>query len=258
MNINFQSSLVDRQDVLTSDIAARNELLRNLLSATNVNNYLLPELKVVSLTVNQVLYEQGDQIDVVYFPVDCVASGLAIMEDGTTIETSMVGREGMIGVSTILGSGRSRQWVWVTVGGTAIQLEAKFLDKVFVQNEMALKLLLRCYRSLITQVSQRCVCNTRHTILERLCCWLLMIDDRVGGTNLSLTQEMIASRVGARRAGITVAAGMLQDMHGIGYRRGQLHIQDRNVLEHVVCECYNILRNVFPPPQLFRLLAINE
>jgi len=259
MTTNLQSSLSERQEVLTSDIATRNDLLRGLLSATTVNNYLLPELRVVTLTVNQVLYEQGDQIDVVYFPVDCVASGLAIMEDGTTIETSMVGREGMIGISTVLGSGRSRQWVWVTVGGTAIQLDAKFLDKVFVQNETALKLLLRCYRSLITQVSQRCVCNTRHTILERLCCWLLMIDDSVGGTNLSLTQEMIASRVGARRAGITVSAGLLQDMHAIGYRRGKLHIRDRNVLEHAVCECYNILRNEFAPsPQLFRLLAINE
>jgi hypothetical protein len=79
--------------------------------------------------------------------------------------------------------------------------------------------------------------------MERLCCWLLMLHDRVGRDNLSLTQEMIASRVGARRAGITVAAGMLQEMHAIGYRRGQLHIHDREVLERTVCECYNIMRN---------------
>ena len=65
-----------------------------------------------------------------------------------------------------------------------------------------------------------------------------MIHDRVGGANLRLTQEMIASRVGARRAGITVAAGMLQDLHAIEYRRGQLHIQNRDLLEQTVCECY--------------------
>jgi len=82
--------------------------------------------------------------------------------------------------------------------------------------------------------------------MERLCCWLLMIHDRVGGSKLRLTQELIASRVGARRAGITVAAGMLHEMGGIDYRRGQLHIRSREVLEQTVCECYNTMK-VSPP-----------
>jgi CRP-like cAMP-binding protein len=163
------------------------------------------------------------------------------MEDGTTIETAMIGNDSVIGISSILGSGSSRQWVWVTIGGSAIQIEKKVIEKIFVHNESALTALLDAYRSLITQVSQRCVCNTRHTIIERLSCWLLMLHDRVGGNNLNLTQEMIASRVGARRAGITVAAGMLQEMGGIGYRRGHLHIVDRKVLERTVCECYNLI-----------------
>ena len=248
MSANFPSFLLSDRNTLTSSLVSRNELLKELLSVSATSN-LLPDLKVVPLSVNQVLYEMGDQIDVVYFPLDSVASGLAIMEDGTTIETTMVGREGMIGISTVLGTGRSRQWVWVTVGGNAIQLDAKYLDKLFVQNEIALKALLNCYRSIVTQVSQRCVCNTRHTILERLCCWLLMVHDRVGGSNLSLTQEMIASRVGARRAGITVAAGMLQEMDAIAYRRGQLHIQNREALERVVCECYKIMQVRFKESQ---------
>jgi len=246
----FQPFLSDRKELLTTSIASKNELLKELLSLPEIGNDLLQELRIVPLTVNQVLFEQGDKIDHLYFLLDSVASGLAIMEDGTTIETSMVGHESIVGVSAILGSGLSRQWVWVTVGGTALQLEARFLDKLFTQNEVALKALLRCYRQLITQVSQRCVCNTRHTIMERLCCWLLMIHDRVGGNNLSLTQEMIASRVGARRAGITVAAGMLQSMKAIEYRRGQLHISNREVLERTVCECYNIMKGEwrFTPP----------
>ena len=249
MNSNFPVYVSERKELLTSSTAQRNELLKDLLSVAG--NNLLAELRIVPFSVNQVLYEPGDQIEHVYFPLDAIVSGLAIMEDGTTIETSMMGREGMVGISAILGSGRSRQWIWVTVGGSAIQLEAKHLDRLFVNNETALKSLLKCYRSIVTQVSQRCVCNTRHTILERLCCWLLMVHDRVGGSNLSLTQEMIASRVGARRAGITVAAGMLQEMHGIAYRRGQLHIQDREVLERAVCECYNTLRVKFKdvPPE---------
>jgi CRP-like cAMP-binding protein len=243
--------IFEQKELLTSSIASRNALLGELLSIPSTTNNLLPELKIVSLTTNQVLYEQGDHIDFVYFPLDSVVSGLAIMEDGTTIETAMIGREGLVGISTVLGTGRSRQWNWVSVSGKAIQLEAKVLDRLFVQNEIALKALLKCYRALVTQVSQRCVCNTRHSILERLCCWLLMIHDRVGGENLSLTQEMIASRVGARRAGITVAAGMLQAMHAIEYRRGRLHIADRDVLERTVCECYNVMASDlgFTPPQ---------
>lgn len=249
----IQPTLSDRKELLTTSIASKNELLKALLSLPDIGMELFPELRVVSLTANQVLYEQGDKIEFLYFPLDCVVSALAIMEDGTTLETSMVGHESVVGISTILGSGISKQWIWVTVAGTAIQLESKYLDRMFIQNEAALKSLLKCYRQLITQVSQRCVCNTRHTIVERLCCWLLMIRDRVGDNSLKLTQEMIASRVGARRAGITVAAGMLQSMKAIEYRRGQLHISDRYVLERTVCECYNVMSGesrFTPPPRV--------
>ncbi len=243
-------------------LAKQNQLLAQLVETAEGRDYLLPHLRVVSLERNQVLYEQDDPIEFVYFPIDAVVSSLVIMEDGTTLETLMVGREGLVGVSAILGSGLSRNWLWVLISGTAIQLEAKFLDPLFVRNEPALKALLSCYRSTMTQVSQRCVCNTRHTVLDRLCCWLLMLHDRVGISNLRLTQEMIASRLGARRAGITVAAGVLQAMHAIEYRRGQLHIIDREALEHAACECYTIMRNEFnsPPgaPPLLRLLAINK
>lgn len=242
MATNLQSLPPVRSKVLTFDLIFQNELLKELIGIPSLSNYLLPELRVVPLTVNQVLYEHGDQIDYLYFPLDCIVSGLVIMEDGSTIETSMVGRESLLGISAILGSGRSRQWIWVTTSGTALQLKARFLEKVFVNNESALKALLRCYRSLITQVSQRCVCNTRHTVSERLCCWLLMIHDRASSANLKLTQEIIASRVGARRAGITEAACMLQKMNAIAYRRGQLHIQNREVLMSTACECYNTMQ----------------
>lgn len=225
-----------------SSIAARNTLLRKLMDLGPASSYLVPELKAVSLVPNQVLYEQGDQIDSVYFPIDSVVSALGIMEDGTTVETAMIGCDGLVGMSSILGSGLSKHWFWVSIAGDALQLDAKLLERIFIQNEAALKILLGSYRALVSQISQRCICNTRHTILERLSCWLLMVHDRVGGANLRLTQETIASRVGARRAGITVAAGMLQDMHAIEYRRGQLHIVDRHALEQIVCECYSAMR----------------
>lgn len=244
MNSNLQADLLDA-DVLPIGLASKNRLLSELLASPGARGVLLPHLRTVSFDRNEVLYEQGDRIESVYFPINCLVSNLAIMEDGTTLETSMVGREGLIGISAILGSGLSRHWLWVSIKGTALQLETRFLDTVFLHNEDALKALLRFYRSMITQVSQRCVCNTRHTVLERLCCWLLMVDDRATNGNLRLTQEMIASRLGARRAGITVAAGVLQELHAIEYRRGQLHIINRNVLEQTVCECYAMMGKEF-------------
>ena len=250
MSANLISSFLSEEaDQLTSASVSRNRVLKHLLAVPRIANELLPELKLVEFAVNQVVYEQGDTIDYVYLPLDCVFSNLGIMEDGTTVETSMIGREGVVGLSAILGSGLSPQWVWCSVDGSAVQLEARVLDRLFVQNEIALKMLLDCYRSLITQISQRCLCNTRHTIHERLCCWLLMVHDRVGGQNLRLTQEMIASRVGARRAGITVAAGMIQGMKAIEYRRGQLHIVDRQALEEMVCECYANMQLDFLHPE---------
>ena len=249
---------------LTTSLVSRNKLLEQWLNNPEIASYLFPHLRLVSFERNQVIYEQGDAIEYVYFPIDSIVSSLAIMEDGTTIETSMVGPEGLIGISAILGSGVSRQWLWALVNGNALQLETKVLDRLFLANEEALKSLLRFYRSLITQVSQRCVCNTRHTVMDRLCCWLLMIHDRMGDGNLRLTQEVIASRLGARRAGITVAAGTLQAMHAIDYRRGQLHITDRDVLQRVVCECYEIMSNDFkftpppPPSSALRTITINE
>ena len=254
MATNVQSPLSDRKEVLTSSTAFGNHLLTDLLSIPDLATYLPPELKVVSLAVNQVLYEIGDQADYVYFPLDSVISDLSITEDGTTIETSMVGREGVVGVSMLLDSGCSRQWIGVTISGNAIQLKAKLLDRLLINNATALKSFVRYYRSLIIQLSQRCVCNTRHTIMERLCCWLLMIHDRVGETDLRLTHEMIASRVGARRAGITVAAGLLQEMNAIAYRRGRVHIENREALTRTVCECYNNMqadfKSIAPPVEL--------
>lgn len=219
---------------------SQNKLLQHLLAADS--DFLLPQIRIVKLSFNDILFEYGDSIDEVCFPLDSVVSNLAIMEDGTTIEISMVGNEGVIGLSALLGGGSARHWTRMCIGGSLARLSVSALEHTFTSKEGALKHIMRSYGSLITQVSQRAVCNARHTVLERLACWLLMIHDRVGGENLKLTQEAIASRLGARRAGITVAAGTLQSAGAIEYRRGQLHIRDRMRLEEAMCECYPIMK----------------
>ena len=243
----------------------QNRLLNHLLAVDL--DFLLPQLRIIRLSFNDIIYEYGDTIDDVYFPLDSVVSNLAIMEDGTTIEISMVGHDDVVGLSALLGGASARHWTRVCIGGSFARLSVSALEHTFTSKESALKHIMRSYGSLITQVSQRAVCNARHTVLERLACWLLMIHDRVGDENLKLTQEAIASRLGARRAGITVAAGMLQSAGAIEYRRGQLHIKDRVRLEDAVCECYPIMKAEYeavrkvdfpPPPAFLNLLRINK
>lgn len=220
-----------------------NRVLRHLLEIDA--EFLLSQIRIARLSFNDTLHEYGDSIDDVFFPLDSIVSSLAILEDGTTVEISMTGREGVVGLSALLGGASSRYWTRMCIGGSLARVSASVLEQRFISNESALKHIIRRYHSLITQVSQRAVCNGRHTVLERLACWLLMVHDRVGGENLKLTQEAIASRIGARRAGITVAAGILQSIAAIEYRRGQLHIKDRVGLETAVCECYPIMKAEF-------------
>ncbi|PWT88101.1 MAG: Crp/Fnr family transcriptional regulator [Blastocatellia bacterium] len=206
---------------------------------------ILPHLKLVQFGFDDVLYEHGSQIESVYFPLDAVVSNLVLLEDGCAIETAMTGREGIVGVSTLLGRPDARQWTRVTVGGIAAALDRRFLNDRFTDSAVMQKIVLTSYRRLITQVSQRAVCNARHSILEKLCCWLLMIHDRVGSEDLQLTQEAIATRLGSRRAGITQAATILRSMRAISYVRGLIVITDRGILEHAACECYEVFRTDF-------------
>jgi CRP-like cAMP-binding protein len=169
------------------------------------------------------------------------------MEDGGAIETAMTGREGLVGVSSLLGRPDARLWTRVSVAGTALALDRKYLNQLFAESSSIQKVILIAYRRLITQVSQRSVCNARHSILEKLCCWLLMMHDRVGSDDLKLTQEAIAMRLGSRRAGITQAASILRAMHAISYVRGLIVITDRFVLEEAACECYEVFKSDFDP-----------
>ena len=91
----------------TERSAIGNQILARLPGA--VLEQLKLHLRPVALEPMQVYYEASGSIDYVYFPLDSVVSDLSITEDGTTIETSMVGRDGVVGMSTLLGSECSRQ-----------------------------------------------------------------------------------------------------------------------------------------------------
>jgi CRP-like cAMP-binding protein len=120
-------------------------------------------------------------------------------------------------------------------------MSAEVLNQEFADGGAIQRLLLAYAGARMAQLSQRAVCNGRHSVIERLCSWLLMIHDRVGDDQLPLKHEQIARHLGTRRAGITEAAINLRDSQLISCSRGQIRITDRQGLEMAACECYRTL-----------------
>jgi CRP-like cAMP-binding protein len=202
---------------------------------------LLPHLEPVSLTCGEDLYGFGEGISYAYFPETAVIAHIHVLEDGSTTEGAMIGREGLTGLSAIFAAPPATYWTQVTLSGTALRIRAEVLQQEFARGG-ALQRLMLSYTSIrIAQLSQRAVCNGRHSVADRLSSWLLMIHDRVGDNQIPLTHEQIAHHLGTRRAGITNAATALRDAEIISYNRGQISILNRQALEDTACECYRAL-----------------
>jgi CRP-like cAMP-binding protein len=221
-----------------------NGLLTNkLLTALPGEDFarLLPFLEPVSLSCGDDLYGLDESIQEVYFPEGAVVSHLYSLEDGSTAEAAMIGKEGMTGLSAIFASPAPTYLTQVIIAGTALRMSAEVLKEEFGRGGAMQRLLLAYAGARIAHLSQRAVCNGRHTVGERFCSWLLMIHDRIGDDQLPLTHEQIANHLGTRRASITVAATPLKDNKIISYNRGQIRIADRRGLELAACECYHTL-----------------
>ncbi|HYX29280.1 MAG TPA: Crp/Fnr family transcriptional regulator [Pyrinomonadaceae bacterium] len=215
-------------------------------------NQIVSSAKAVEIKAGDVIYENGDEIDYIYFPINSIVSAVAIMEDGSTVEISMTGREGIVGIAALIGGGRPFHWTRVSVTGTALRVPTPTLQGLFYTRPGVSDGVLRAYRRVYTQICQRSVCNVRHTLLQRLATWLLMVSDRIGSEQLPFTQEQIAQQISVRRAGVSVAASHLQGLHAISYHRGSIVVKDRPVLEHMACECYEILGQEFGGVQNLR------
>jgi len=219
---------------------------QNLLLAAlpaDVQGRLFPCLERVPVALGQVLYEPGDVLRHVYFPGDCIVSLLNMMEDGASMEVSVVGNEGVVGVSLFMGGESTSSRATVPCAGYAWRLPAQRMKDEFNRHTETMQLMLRYTQSLITQMSQNAACNRHHSIDQQLCRWLLMSLDRLPGNRLSMTQELIANMLGVRREGITDAAGKLQKLGVIEYSRGHITVVDRPRLEALSCECYAVVKN---------------
>lgn len=219
-----------------------NKLLTELPGADFAR--LLPHLEPVSLVTGDDLYKFGDGIDYVYFPETAVISHIYFMEDGSTTEAAIVGHEGMLGLSAILDSRQPSFWVKITVGGSALRAETEVIKREFARGGALQQALLSYTGARLAQLSQKAICNGRHKLDERLCTWLLMIQDRTSERKLPLTHEEVAHHLGTRRAGITTYCNTLRQRGIIDYHRGLISILDRQRLEEAACECYRTLRQM--------------
>ena len=216
-----------------------------LLAALPESEYqrLIPHLEYVSLTLGQVIYEPDEPIQSVYFPNGGIISLVSLMENGSTTEIGIVGREGMVGLPVVLGGDRTNNTATVQIAADAMKMSAEVLKSEFDRGGKLQKLLLIYIQALFTQVSQTAVCNRHHPIEQRLARWLLTVQDYIGSNKLPLTQEFLANMLGTYRPSITVPASVLQQAGIIRYSRGKISILNREDLEATACECYRIVRD---------------
>jgi CRP-like cAMP-binding protein len=203
---------------------------------------LFPYLKLVALPLGKALYESGDMLRNIYFPTDAIVSLLYVLKDGASAEIAVVGNDGAIGVALFMGGETTTNRAIVQSAGSAYQMTGARLKDEFERHGELLHILLRYTQALITQMAQTAVCNRHHSVDQQLCRWLLLSLDRLQSDKLTMTQELIANMLGVRREGVTEAAGKLQKLGVIKYRRGEITVQDRSRLEQLCCECYGVVK----------------
>lgn len=218
-----------------------------LLDSLTDDDYdaIVGDLTPTPLSLRETICEAGQTVENVYFPVDSVISVITVMSDGSTIETESVGNEGMTGGHVALGVPYTSGKWFVQVNGTGLRMPTA----TFLAHYEALPSLRRVHGlyvgALLEVLAQYVACNRLHLVTERCARWLLATDDRVAGPEFPLTHETLATMLGVRRAGVSIAAATLQNAGFISYARGRFMIKNREGLESVACECYRVTKNAY-------------
>jgi len=206
---------------------------------------LLSLTRLVTLEFRQVLYEPQALLDHLYFPNQGVISMVMVMESGAQIEVATVGKEGVVGLSSLFGAETSFAQCVVQVPGTALRLRADVLRQE-TRRDGPLRQLLYLYQAaFIKQVAQSVACNGLHTVQQRCCRWLLSTRDRVDADVFPLTHEFLANMLGVRRSSVTEVLLPLREQGLIRNLRGKIAITDRAGLEALSCECYRTVRQEY-------------
>ncbi|RPI62822.1 MAG: Crp/Fnr family transcriptional regulator [Lysobacterales bacterium] len=219
-----------------------NRLLAGLPARSR--NDILYCCEEVELTYGEMLSESGEIVRYAYFPADGFISLMASAGKHTH-DVSLIGNEGMFSPSSMLGSDVAPLRALVQGSGHALRLKTADLRRAADECPTLRDTLNRYLCVMIGELAQTAVCNGCHTVEARLARWLLMTHDRANSDRLRLTHSLLATMLGVRRSGVSVAAGALQARKAIRYRRGEIRIVDRSRLEAVSCECYGAVKSLY-------------
>lgn len=213
------------------------------------------QLEFVDMPLGKVLYEPGDVLTHVYFPTTSIVSLLYIMKNGESAEIAVVGNEGVVGVSIFMGGESTSSRALVQSAGGAYRLNSELMKQESDRAGPVLHLLLRYTQALMTQMVQTAACNKHHSLDQQLCRWLLLSLDRLEGTEMIMTQKLIAHMLGVSELVATEGALKLQDAGLISYNDGRIRVRDRSALERRSCECYAVVRQEYDRLLPMRLAA---
>ena len=240
--------MIEPKLALMASTRFRNRLLATLPRAALSS--LQPHLKSVSLDRGKVLCEPDEPLSHVYFVESGAVSLVTVFEDGTTAEMATVGREGVVGIGTLLGGAGALGCYMVPVPGSALAVEVSRFRGALRESADLRAACEEYAQSFLAHLLQNVACNATHRVEQRCSRWLLMCADQAEGDEFELTQEYLAEMLGVRRSTVTVIACTLQQAGLIRYRRGTITVLDRRRLEGAACECYRTVRNRYD-----RLLA---
>jgi CRP-like cAMP-binding protein len=204
---------------------------------------LRPHLEPVELPQYKILHEPGAKIDFAYFVNEGMISLVALNHDGRSVEVGIVGKEGMVGMSLMMGLRRGIFRSIMQMSGTGLRIRAKvFQDILHGAPHLRAEL---CRFALVhgMQVAQLAACNRLHEIDQRLARWLLMCQDRVDSQLLPLTHDFLAQMLGTGRPSVSLAAAVLEDAGLIENLRGTVRLLNRKSLEEAACECYGVIQH---------------
>lgn len=205
----------------------------------------LTHADAVTLVFSAILAEPDELVRHVYFPTGGFISMITSIDGRPRLEVGLIGDEGMLGASLILGIDQSPTHALVQGAGTALRMDAAEFRRQLELSTALRRVLMRYLHVMIQQLAQTAACTRFHVLEARLARWLLMTQDRAHSDALDITHEFLAYMLGVRRVGITSSASALQKRQLIRYRRGHITILDRRGLEEAACGCYSADRQMY-------------
>jgi CRP-like cAMP-binding protein len=202
---------------------------------------LLSNAKLIALPTRTMMQPQGEFPRYAYFLTDGITSHVINLADGGTAEVCLTGREGFVDPMSLLGPSPPPTECFMQVAGAGYKLPFADLRKAFAELEDVRTRVLAVVQQQSLTTNQLAACNTLHDAEARMARWLLMVQDRVGGDQFHLTQEFLAQMLGTRRTTVALAAGALQRSGLIEYKRGEVTILARELLEDAACDCYPVV-----------------